>query len=219
MKYGVSSSLRFPKQYVRTWRLLSEVWGGTLPVCDYTSLRDASRHLSWPFLIVALPPEELRSPAPWWRWVRGRSGLCTHGPAGKTSALLLAPASMVGGGGGCITTGGWEEGWGTHQGGDPRCPVQASRSTHTHFFLQLWDRLDHECHPDSSACSLHRGMPLVIHSHAIFAQENGSLVILNANMHWASFKWIDSIQMNKGLFPELSEPVGIYSVFIFVLTT
>lgn len=131
---GFHLPLRFPKQYVRTQRLLSEFWGGTLPVCDYTSLCDASQHLSWPFLILAFPPEELRSPAPWWRWARGRSGLCTQGPAGKTSALLLAPVSMVGGGGGCITTGGWEEGWGTHQGGDPQVP-RPSIVLNSHAFL------------------------------------------------------------------------------------
>lgn len=34
----------------------------------------------------------------------------------------------------------------------PRCPIQASCSTHTHFFLQIWGRLDHEHFPDAFAC-------------------------------------------------------------------
>lgn len=81
-----------------------------------------------------------------------------------------------------MTVGGPEEGWGTQQGGNPQLPCAPPEVLSSHPFIPAALGQIPGTIPTQPCVSVHRGMILSVPLHVIFTQENGSLVILNANV-------------------------------------
>jgi len=100
----------------------------------------------------------------------------------------------------------------------PRRPVpHPSRRSSSHSFLPA-DRLGPRHHPDAFPCfrTPKDASPCPTVCYCYSGEWFSGAA---EGVHRASFKRTDSIQMNKGLFPELSQLVDTYLVFSFVLTT